>query len=67
MNFLEFFNFYKNLPTRADQKEVRHEILRKCKIKKSTFYSWFDRQNIPDEKARNNIAEIVEDFKFKTV
>lgn len=55
---MEIIELYNNLPTRTDQKNVRHAIIKCCKIKKSTFYSWIERGNIPDEKA-NTIAMVI--------
>lgn len=54
-----FINYYKELPTKADQKLLRQRILAECKIKKTTFYSWLDRGDVPDEKALLIIADII--------
>lgn len=59
MDAIEFLEFYKRLPTRTDQKILRHRIILECKIKKSTFYSWINRGNVPDEKALIIIADII--------
>lgn len=63
MDANEFFSFYQGLPTRADQKKVRHAILQRAKIKKNTFYSWIWRGALPDAKALANITEICEEYK----
>lgn len=55
-----FIDYYKNLPTKADQKILRQRILTECKIKKPTFYSWIDRGNVPDEKALKIISDIIQ-------
>jgi hypothetical protein len=59
MNAGEFLSFYNSLPTRADQKELRDKIITKCKIKKSTFYSWLERGDVPDPKAMSIITELI--------
>jgi hypothetical protein len=62
---MDFINFYNSLPTRADQKEIRHQVISRCKIKKSTFYTWLERDNIPDPKALAIITEIMEDYQLQ--
>jgi hypothetical protein len=59
MNAKEFLDYYDGLPTRTDQKTLRHRIITECKVKKNTFYSWLDRGNIPDEKALVIISNII--------
>lgn len=56
---MNFFNFYESLPTKTDQKQIRNTIIRKCKIARSTFYTWLERKNIPDERALSIIDDIV--------
>lgn len=60
---INFFDEYKNLPTTADQKNVRHLILKEGKIKKVTFYSWAQRGDIPDEKAKDLAIRIIIEYK----
>jgi hypothetical protein len=57
---MDFFTIYQNLPTRKDQKDLRHNILKSCRIEKPTFYSWMTRNNVPDEKNRLIIASILD-------
>lgn len=59
MNTKTFLQYYKDLPTRTDQKELRHRIIKECKIRKPTFYSWLQRSNIPDKKSQVIISEIL--------
>jgi hypothetical protein len=63
MDAADFFSFYKALPTKADQKQLRHRILQRGKINKMTFYSWIERQAIPDAKALANIEAVCEEYK----
>ena len=60
MNTKTFLEYYQGLPTRTDQKELRHRVIRECKIKNSTFYSWLQRGNVPDEKNQKIIAELLD-------
>jgi hypothetical protein len=60
MDAVTFFEYYDNLPTKFDQKQLRYSIITNCKISKHTFYSWLDRQNIPDEKSRLIISELLD-------
>lgn len=55
----DFFEYYKSLKTRTDQKELRHQILKECKITKDTFYKWMYRGYVPDEKNRAIIALLI--------
>jgi len=57
---MDFFTYYRTLPTRKDQKYLRHAILKECKIAKPTFYSWMERNDVPDEKNRLIIASILD-------
>lgn len=54
-----FFSHYNSLRTRTDQKELRFRIIKECKIKKNTFYQWLSRGDVPDEKNRLIISEII--------
>ena len=60
MDTKTFLQYYKDLPTKTDQKKLRHRIIKECKIQKPTFYSWLQRGGIPDEKSQKIIAEILE-------
>lgn len=59
MDAKKFLDYYNGLPTRTDQKTLRQRIITECKVKKSTFYSWIDRGNVPDEKALVIISNII--------
>lgn len=59
MDAVNFFDYYKDLPTRRDQKHLRHAIITACKIEKTTFYSWIYRNDVPDEKNRLIISGIL--------
>lgn len=56
---MNFFELYKALPTRQDQKKLRHQIITDCKISKPTFYSWMDREKVPDEKSQAIISDLL--------
>jgi hypothetical protein len=58
-----FFIQYDELPTRTDQKEVRHRVIKRAKAPKNTFYSWRERKVIPDEKANKIALEVIEEYK----
>lgn len=60
---LDFFSQYENLPTKSDQKQVRHEVLKKTKVEKITFYKWKERKNIPDEKANAIAIEVINQYR----
>jgi hypothetical protein len=57
---MTFFDYYKKLPTRFDQKQLRHRIILACKISKQTFYFWKNKNDVPDEKNRLIIASILD-------
>jgi hypothetical protein len=59
MSTTTFFDYYRDLPTRRDQKDLRHTIIQACKVEKMTFYSWIYRNDVPDEKNRLIIADIL--------
>lgn len=65
MSGLEIIEFYNSLPTKADQKNFRYSALIRCKIRKMTFYSWLQREDIPDEKSVKILNELIEDFKMQ--
>lgn len=65
MSATDFIDYYNGLPTKADQKELRKRILKECKVKKPTFYSWLSRGDVPDEKALTTISNIVVEFQVE--
>jgi hypothetical protein len=59
MNAFEFFTYYDSLPTKNDQKKLRHRVIKECKIVISTWYSWKRKGDIPDKKSISIINKII--------
>ena len=57
---MDFIQYYDNLPTKKDQKELRHSILKACKVSKDTFYKWTYRRIKTDEKSKLIIASLLD-------
>ncbi len=56
---MTFPEYYKQLPNRADEKHLRHAIIKATGATKDSFYKWIYNTSIPYLKTQEIIAEII--------